>query len=154
MSKSIVRAACGLLILLVVIAGLAACTTTGEPDYANQIAESALQGMSAGDYAKHMEHFSPDFQSTVSEATFDTGSQIIQGIIGYYIDKEFWYAEIDKEFWYAETSSVYTVVYYRARFSEEPAGVTAMFYFEEIDGEMYIAGFDLDSPKLREFRGE
>ncbi len=146
MSKSIVRAACGLLILLVVLAGLSACSTEmGEPDYANQITESALQGMSDGDYAKHMENFSPDFQSTVSEAQFGTGSQQIKSLIGDYIDKEFWYAE---------TSGVYTVVYYRARFTDEPAGVTATFYFEEIEGEVYIAGFMLDSPKLLELRGE
>jgi len=132
MSKSIVRAACGLLIMLIAIAGVAACGPMSEPDYASQITESALQSMSDGDYAKHMENFSPDFQSTVSEANFDTGSQTIKSLIGDYIDKEFWKAE---------TSGVYTVVYYRARFTEEPAGVTATFYFEEIEGEVYIAGF-------------
>jgi hypothetical protein len=145
MSKSIVRAACGLLILLVVIAGLAACGPMSEPDYAVEIAESALQSLSACDYAAHMALYTPDAQAAVNEADFNTKCQAIKAIIGDYIDKEFWKAE---------TKNSYTVVYYNANFSEEPDGVVVSVYFQEIDGEMYIAGFWLDSPKLLELSGE
>ncbi|MCX6011317.1 MAG: DUF3887 domain-containing protein [Chloroflexi bacterium] len=145
MSKSIVRAACGLLILLVVIAGLAACGPMSEPDYASQIAESALQSLSDGDYATHAALYTPDAQATFSEAQFNAGCQEIKSLIGDYIDKEFQKAE---------TQDSYTVVYYNANFSEELEGVIVSIYFEEIDGEMYIAGFDLDSPKLLELSGE
>jgi hypothetical protein len=145
MSKSIVRAACGLLILLVVIAGLAACGPMSEPDYAVEIAESALQSLNDGDYAAHMANYTPDAQAAVTEAQFNTGCQEIKSLIGDYIDKEFWKAE---------TQDSYTVVYYNANFSEEPDGVIVSIYFEEIDGEMYIAGFWLESPKLLELSGE
>ncbi|MCK4368852.1 MAG: DUF3887 domain-containing protein [Dehalococcoidales bacterium] len=141
MSKSMVKVACGVLIMLITIAGASACATEmAEPDYANQIVESALQGMSDGDYAKFTEYFSPAAQSAMDETTFDEASQLIKSLIGDYIDKEFWKAEEDGE---------YTIVYYKANFSQEPADVIVTVYFEEIDGEMYISGFLLDSPKLR-----
>ncbi len=145
MSKPIVRAACGLLTLLIVIAGLVSCGPMSEPDYANEIAESALQSLSACDYAAHMALFSPEIQSAITEAEFDVICQQTKDVIGDYIDKEFLRAENEKG---------YTVVDYKADFSEEPDGVTFSIYFEEIDGEMYIVGFWPDSPKLSELRGE
>jgi hypothetical protein len=141
MSKSIVKAACGLLILLVVVAGLAACSSMAEPDYADEITESALVSMSACDYAAHIALYTPSAQMAVTEAMFNTGCKEIKDIIGDYIDKE-----------YQETSEYngYILVEYKANFSEEPDGVIVSVYFEEIEGEMHIAGFSFDSPKLRE----
>lgn len=144
MSKSIVRAACGLLILTIVIAGLAGCSSTAEmaePDYADAITENALQTMNECDYEGHMALYSPEIQEAVTEDIFNTSCQQIKDIIGDYIDKE-----------YQETSDYdgYILVTYKANFSDEPEGVTVSAYFEEIDGEIYIAGFGFDSPKLRE----
>jgi hypothetical protein len=140
MPKSIVKLACGVLIMLITIAGVSACTPMVEPDYANQMTESALQGMSDGDYAGYIENFSPDAQSSLAEADFDEASQLIKSLVGDYIDKEFWKTEEEDG---------YTVVYYKANFTEEPADVIITVYFTEVDGEMYIAGFWLNSPKLR-----
>jgi hypothetical protein len=141
MSKSIVRAACGLLILLVVVAGLAACGSMAEPDYADAITESALVSMDACDYAAHIALYTPDAQMAVTEAQFNVGCNEIKNLIGDYIDKEFWKAS---------TQNGYTVVDYKVNFSDEPDGVTVTVYFQEIEGEIHIAGFWLDSPKLRE----
>jgi hypothetical protein len=140
MSKSIVKLACGVLIMLIAIAGVSACTTMVEPDYANQMTESALQGMSDGDFTKYIENFSPAAQSSVTEADFDEATQLIKSLIGDYIDKEFWKTGEEDE---------YTIVYYKANFTEEPADVIITVYFTEVDGEMYIAGFWLNSPRLR-----
>lgn len=145
MSKSIVKAACGLLIMIVVITGLAACGSMSEPDYASELTESALESMNDCDYAAHLALYTPDAQAAIIEDQFNTGCQQIKALIGDYIDKEFWRAQ---------TQNGYTVVDYKARFSEELEDVTVSIYFEEIDGEMYIAGFWLDSPKLRELSGE
>jgi hypothetical protein len=142
MSKSIVKAACGLLILSIVIVGLAGCSNElTEPDYADEIAETALQTMNECDYEAHMGLYSSEVQEAITEDIFNASCQQIKAIIGDYIDKE-----------YLETSdySGYILVQYQANFSEEPEGVTISVYFEEIDGEIYIAGFALDSPKLRE----
>ena len=141
MSKSIVKLACGVLIMLITIASASACTTEmAEPEYANQIVETALQTMNDGDYTTHMELFTPEIQSAVTEADFEEALQIIKDTIGDYIDKEFWKTE---------TENIYTVVYYKANYSQEPEDVIVTAYFEKIEGEVYIAGFWLDSPKLR-----
>lgn len=141
MSKSIVKLACGVLIMLIAIASASACATeTAEPDYASQMTESALQGMSDGDFAKYIENFSPAAQSSITEADFDEATQLIKSLIGDYIDKEFWKTGEEDE---------YTIVYYKADFTEEPADVIITVYFTEVDGEMYIAGFWLNSPRLR-----
>jgi len=141
MSKSIVRAACGLLILLVVIAGLAACSNKiPEPDYASQMTEVTAQGMSDGDYAAFTQYLSPEAKTAMSEDDFNQVSPLIKSTIGDYIDKEFQKAE---------TQDSYVVVYYIANYSDEPDDVEITVYFQEIDGEMYIAGFGLDSPKIK-----
>ncbi|MBA7594363.1 hypothetical protein ES703_01304 [subsurface metagenome] len=141
MSKSIVRAACGLLILLVVIAGLAGCSNRiPEPEYASQMTESTAQAMSDGDYAAFAQYLSPEARAVMTEDIFNQASPLIKSIIGDYIDKEFWKAQPSNED---------TAVYYKARFTEEPDGVTISVLFTEIDGEIYISGFLFDSPKLR-----
>ena len=48
-----------------------------------------------------------------------------------------------------KTENGYTVVYYKARFTEETSGVVVRAVFQEEDGEMKLAGFWLDSPGLR-----
>jgi hypothetical protein len=140
MSKLIVKLACGVLIMLITIAGASACTTeTAEPEYANQMTESALQGVNNGDYAKFTEYFSPLSKALITEVAFSEKCQQVKSIIGDYIDKEFWKTG---------TEEGYTVVYYKARFSEEPEDVLVRVYFEEKDGGMYISDFELSSPKL------
>jgi hypothetical protein len=140
MSKPIVRLASGLLIMLVIIGGLVGCSSKlPEPDYAGQITETSLQAMSNCDYAAYLANFTPAARAAVTEAVFDPACQQIKDAIGDYIDKEFWKAE---------TENSYTVVYYTASYSDEPDEVIVTVYFEEIEGEMLIAGFWLSSPKL------
>jgi hypothetical protein len=145
MSKSIVRAVCGLLILLVVIVGLAACGPIPEPDYASQMVESTAQAMSDGDYAAFTEYLTPEIKAALTEDDFNQVSQLITSTIGEYTDKEFWRVQ---------TSGDDTAVYYKTRFTDEPDEVIISVLFTEIEGEIYIAGFTFDSPKLREVVGE
>ena len=145
MSKSIVKAVCGLLILSVVIVGLVSCNATSEPDYADAMAESALQSMNDCDYEAHVALYTAEARATYTKGSFDISCVQIKELIGDYIDKEFWRTQ---------TQEGYTVVEYKANFSEEPDGVTITVYFQEVDGEMYIAGFWLDSPNLRGTGGE
>jgi hypothetical protein len=132
MSKSIVRAACGLLILSIVIAGLAGCSSTEEPDYAGEMVESTLQAINDGDYAAYLEYFSPEAQSTLSEDDFNTNVQLIKDNFGDYIDKEFWKTEPENG---------YLGVHYKVAFSNMTESLILSAYFEKIDAEIYIAGF-------------
>jgi hypothetical protein len=141
MSKPIVRLASGLLIMLVIIGGLVGCgSKLPEPDYAGPMTEQSLQAMSDCDYAAYLENFTPDAQALITEAIFDPACQQIKDAIGDYIDKEYWKTT---------TENSYTVVEYTANYSDEPDEVIVTVYFEEIDGEMLIAGFWLSSPKLK-----
>lgn len=146
MSKSIVRAACGLLILSVVIGGLAACSNTiPEPEYARQMTESTAQGMSDGDYAAFTQYLTPEIKAALTEEDFNQVSQQIRDAIGEYIDMEFWKAQ---------PSGEDTLVQYKARYTDEPEDVIIKALFTEIEGEIYISGFLFDSPKLVESSGE
>jgi hypothetical protein len=113
----------------------------GEPDYASEMTETSLQGMSDCDYDAFTRYLSAEAKASVNEADFETGCQEIKNIIGDYIDKEFSKAEIQNS---------YVIVYYTASYSDEPAGVEVAAYFQEIDEEMYIAALSINSPKLRE----
>ncbi len=159
MTKSIVKVACGVLILLMVIGGASACA----PKTTDQITEAALQAMSNGDFETFLEYFTPADRSLLTEAEFDENCRVLQEIIGDYIDNEYWKTE--------EAEEGYTIVYYKAHFSDEPADVTVVFYFEEVAysperllqrghwrniqyEETYIAGLWFDSPKIQEYLGE
>ena len=131
MSKSIVRAACGLLILCIIVVGLAGCKPS-EPDYANQMVESTIQAINDGDYAAYLEYFSPEAQSVITEEDFNTNVQLIKENFGDYVDKEFWRTA---------TENGYTGVHYKVTFSDTTEILILSAYFEEIEGEMYISGF-------------
>jgi len=76
----------------------------------------------------------------MTEAVFDETNAGIRSKIGDYVSKEFWKAE---------SKDQYTIVYYNAKFTDEPADVTVKVVFQEINGEMKVPGLWLDSPKLR-----
>jgi hypothetical protein len=137
MSKSIVRLACGLLIMLVVIGGLAGCSKLPEPDYADQITESTLQAMNDVDYAAFTHYFTPESRAAFSEDEFETNCQSIKAAFGDYIDKEYWKTQ---------TEDGYIGVHYTANFSGTDEEIIISAYFEEIDGETYIIGFWVKSP--------
>jgi hypothetical protein len=140
MSKSIVRAVCGLLILSVIIVGLAGCQMP-EPDYARQMTESTAQAMSDGDYAAFTQYLTPEIKAALTEDDFNQISQQIRDAIGEYIDMEFWKAQ-------PSGNDIY--VQYKARYTDETEDVIIKALFTEIEGETYISGFVFDSPKLRE----
>lgn len=141
MPKLTVKLVCGVLIMLIVTVSASACATeTAEPEYANQITESALQGVNDCDFAKFTEYFSPSTKMLLSDVDFYETCENVKNAIGDYIDKDFWKVETTEE--------GYTAVYYKAKFSDEPDDVIVRVYFEEKGGETYIYGFWLSSPKL------
>ncbi len=141
MSKLTVKLVCGVLLMLIAAVSASACATgMAEPEYANQMTESALQGVSDGDFAKFTEYFSPATKMLLTEVDFYITCEDVKSVIGDYIDKKFWKVETTEE--------GYTAVYYKAKFSDEPEDVIVRVYFEEKEGETYIYGFWLSSPKL------
>ena len=141
MKKHIIYLAILTFLALLLLAGCGTATEPAvEPEYASPVVESALQSMSRGDYTTYVKLFTEESQSQLTEAAFQQAHQLITGKIGTYVSKSF--EKVQQE-------SIYEVAYYQAQFTDEPAGVSVKAVFQEENGGMKLAGFWLDSPKLR-----
>ena len=109
-------------------------------EYADPIAEQILVAMNEDDYARYSEDFDQTMKNAMTEAVFDETNAAIRSKIGDYVSKEFWKAE---------NKDQYTIVYYNAKFTDEPADVTVKVVFQEIGGGMKVSGLLLNSPELR-----
>ncbi|MFH1016394.1 MAG: DUF3887 domain-containing protein [Chloroflexota bacterium] len=137
---TLVRAGYGILAMIVVMVALAACGDASEPDYASDIAENILTAINDDNYDQYSELFTAEMKDKMAEKVVREINSVIKLEIGAY---EF------KEFWKAENTGLYTTVYYRARFTNEPEDVIVKVVFQKIEGKVYVAGLWLDSPKLR-----
>ena len=109
--------------------------------YADPITENILLGMNGNNYSKYSEHFDQNMKNAMPEAVFYETNALIKSKIGDYVSKQFWKVE---------SKDQYTIVYYKARFTEEPEDVIVKVVFQKIMEEMEVSGLWLDSPKLRE----
>jgi hypothetical protein len=112
-----------------------------EPEYASSITESILLAMNENNYAKFSEHFDEAMKDAMPEAVFNQTNTGIKEKIGDYVSKEFWKSGKKGKF---------TIVYYKAKFTQEPKDVIAKVVFCEITGDIYVTGLWFDSPKLRQ----
>lgn len=140
MAKTLFRIAFGVFIISVMVVAISACAQKPEPEYANSIAEGILLAMNENDYAKYSEHFDEAIKDAMPESVFEQANIAIRDKIGDYISKQFWKVE-DK--------GIYTIVYYKAKFTHEPKDVIVKVVFQEIEGAIYVSGLWFDSPKLR-----
>ena len=141
MPKSISRTICVILIVLTALTTLSACTKRPEPEYAAPIIKGILLAFNDNDYLKYTEHFTEIMKNAAPEAAFHQVNAMIKSKIGNYVSREFWKVE---------NKDQYTIVYYKAKFSQEPKDVIVKVVFEEITGEIYVSGLWFDSPKLRQ----
>jgi len=146
MLKIVVKAT-GMAILIVAgIAVILACTSQPRVDvnqvrsYADPIAENILTAINTDDYAKYSENFDDVMKTAMPEALFQQTNAAIKDKIGEYISKEFW--KID-------TQNQYTIVFYKARFTQETADVTVQIAFHEVSGKNLVSGLWFNSPNLR-----
>lgn len=108
--------------------------------YADPIVESILTAMNEDNYKKYGEFFDKQMRTAISEPVFYAANPVIKGRIGQYVSKEFVSAEAQEQ---------YTVVMYKAHFSQEPDGVSVKCVLSEGNGKRYVSGLWLDSPLLR-----
>ena len=143
------RTIAGLIAVVTIVAVVmfAGCVEKDQVDvdqvrkYADLITENILLGMSENNYSKYSEHFDQTMKNAMPEAVFNETNTLIKSKIGDYVSKQFWKVE---------SKDQYTIVYYKARFTEEPEDVIVKVVFQEIMEEMEVSGLLLDSPKLRE----
>lgn len=132
-------------ILFIGVALLSGCFAQQLPadevkKYADQMTENILVAMNEDDYARFSRDFDEQMKTGLNKTQYDNTIPGITAKIGKYISKEYLSAE---------KKDGYTVVVYKARFSQEPGDVIVRSVFKGSDGKMYISGFWLDSPKLR-----
>jgi len=143
------RTIAGLIAVVTIVAVVifAGCIEKNQVDidqvrkYADPITENILLGMNGNNYSKYSEHFDQTMKNAMPEAVFYETNTLIKSKIGDYVSKQFWKVE---------SKDQYTIVYYKARFTEEPEDVIVKVVFQEIMEEMEVSGLWLDSPKLRE----
>lgn len=109
--------------------------------YADPITEQILVALNEDYYARYSEDFDQKMKNAMPEAVFNETNAMITSKIGDYVSKEFWKTE---------SKGNYTIVHYKAEFTDEPTDVTIRVVFREIDGEMKVSGLLFDSPDLRE----
>ena len=109
--------------------------------YADPIIEQILVAMNDDYYARYSEDFDQTLKNAMPEAVFNETNAMITSKIGDYVSKEFWKVE---------SKDQYTIVHYKAEFTDEPTDVTIQIVFQEINGEMKVSGLRFDSPELRE----
>ncbi len=112
--------------------------------YADPITEQILVAMNKDDYAMYSEDFDQTMKNAMTESVFVETNAVIKSKIGDYVSKEFWKAE---------SKDQYTIVHYKAKFTDEPADVIARVVFQEIGGEIKVSGLWFDSPELRKPMG-
>lgn len=135
-----IQIASGILISWLVLISVSSCSSVPEPEYASAVTEQMLQAISQDDYAKFTERFEKNIEKVMPEEGFHGLATEVKARIGSYQAKEFLKAE---------DSGFSIIVYYTARFTEEPEDVIVEIRFKELDGEIYVSSFIIDSPKLR-----
>ena len=109
--------------------------------YADPITENILVAINEGNYTQYSEHFDATMKNALPEPVFRENNALITSKIGTYVSKEYWKVE---------SKNQYTIVYYKATFTQEPNDVIVKVVFQEIAGETKVSGLWIDSPKLRE----
>lgn len=136
----------GVFLVVWLVVSALSCAAEAEVDisqvrsYADPMTENILSAMNDNNFIKYSENFDDAMQNALTEAIFQQQNSLIKAKIGDYTAKEFWEIEIESQF---------TIVYYKAKFTKEPADVTVKVVFQEIAKEMYVSGLWFDSPNLR-----
>lgn len=110
-------------------------------DIAEPMAENILLAMNENDYPRFSKDFDEKMKNGLNETEYKRKVLPIKQLIGEYEAKSF--MAIGDE-------GQYTMVTYTAKFSQEPDDVIVRIIVREDKGRAFVAGFWLDSPKLRD----
>ena len=115
-----------------------------EVPYADDMVENLLQGMEQNDYAMFSRDFSDEMKAAIDEDAFDAMVESFSTIIGAYESKSFYQAANT-----TQDDIVYTVVIYKAKFTDEEDDVLITVTFSGEEGSKVIDGLYFNSAKLR-----
>ncbi len=108
--------------------------------YADPMTENILATIESGDLANFTRDMDATMKAAYTPDQFATLQSLLHTKVGTYMGKTF------KS---AERSGDYIVVYYKASYTDEPAGVTVKVVFSvNTDGAAKVSGLWFSSPKL------
>ena len=124
--KIIIKLTSLLVILLIIISGSIACTSSSSPasdeiairDYADPATETTLQGLSESNLAKYTQNANSEFKAAVTQEILDKTATQIDSQLGDYVSKEFLRIEEQEG---------YIIVHYKAQYSEGEVGIRMVF---------------------------
>lgn len=108
--------------------------------YADPMSENILQSINAANYTSFSRDLDSTMKAAIPEQSFNTMCSTLQQKVGSYTSKTFIRGEAFQGF---------TIAYYNASFTNEPAGVTVKVVFSSAGGPAKVSGLWFDSPKLR-----
>jgi uncharacterized protein YozE (UPF0346 family) len=108
--------------------------------YANPITESMLAALNNNDYAAFSKDLGQTAKNTITSSVFSQLYDQINATIGSYESVLFFGFAVQEP---------NTTVSYIAHYTNEPAGVSVTVVFQTVNSTHLVAGFTLDSPKLR-----
>jgi len=82
-------------------------------------------------------------KNAIPKVVFSDTNAVIKSKSGNYVSKDFRKSERKDQ---------YTIVYYKARFTEEPCDVIVKVFFQELERETKVSELWLDSQKLPKLR--
>ncbi|HWR06234.1 DUF3887 domain-containing protein [Sporomusa sp.] len=130
-----------LLLLITLSSTVVASGADGEQflDEANLITDGVLKGLNENNYLMFSENFNQQMKAELSEAQFNALNITVKAKIGDYVSKQF--VGLDKK-------DQYKILTYFATYTQEQQVVVRTVVVEE-NSKLAVAGFWLDSPKLR-----
>ncbi len=112
--------------------------------YASNMVDNMIAGIETGDYAAFSRDFSDTLKKAMDEDAFAALAETLSSTVGDYESKSFSQAADSKK-----DDIDYTVVVYKAKFSNEDADVLMTVSFSGAQGSKKIEGLFFNSPKLR-----
>ncbi len=115
-----------LTILFLLITGTSAsCASPGTPideaavrSYADPITETTMKGLSDNSLNDYIKHGNAEFKAAVTQAVFDKAASQINSSLGSFVSASFLRGE---------EKDGYTIVHYKAKYSEGDVGVRMIF---------------------------
>ncbi len=108
--------------------------------YADPMTENLLLAINAGNYTAFSRDLDSAMLGSITQQSFSILCANLQSKVGNYTAKAFIRGE---------GVSGYTIAYYNATYTNEPAGVSVKVVFSQVNGTEKVSGLWFDSPKLR-----
>lgn len=109
--------------------------------YADPMTENLLLAIENGDYTEFSRDFDEAMKNALNLANFQQLRSQFDSKIGDYVNGS-------KAFIRGERTGNYIIAYYKANYTNEPAGVTVKVVFTSGNGPAKITGLWFSSPKL------